>query len=227
MSDAVKISPSILSADFGDLSRAVYVVEEVGADSIHVDVMDGHFVSNLTIGPPVIRSLKRSCTVPLHAHLMVDNPDDSLDWYLDAGVDGVTVHVETTRHLNRALAHAKESGVKAGVSLNPSTPIAALRDVLADADHVLLMSVNPGFGGQSFLRSALRRLDELVALAREMGASPTIEIDGGITAANAPDVVREGARVLIAGNAVFAADDPGAALRELRAAAETGLTARD
>jgi ribulose-phosphate 3-epimerase len=217
------ISPSILSADFGALSEAIAIVEEAGAESIHVDVMDGHFVPNLTIGPPVIAALKRHCSVPLHAHLMIDNPDETLDWYLDAGADGITVHVEATGHLNRALAHAREHGVRAGVSLNPSTPVAELRDCLADADHVLLMSVNPGFGGQSFIPSAIRRLGELTALAAEMGAAPVIEIDGGITAANAADVVAAGARVLIAGNAVFGADDPAAALRQLRAAAESGL----
>jgi ribulose-phosphate 3-epimerase len=217
------ISPSILSADFGALSEAIALVEEAGAGSIHVDVMDGHFVPNLTIGPPVIAALKRHCSVPLHAHLMIDNPDETLDWYLDAGADGITVHVEATGHLNRALAHVREHGARAGVSLNPSTPVAALRDCLADADHVLLMSVNPGFGGQSFIPSAIRRLGELTALADEMGAAPAIEIDGGITAANAADVVAAGARVLIAGNAVFGADDPAAALRQLRAAAESGL----
>jgi ribulose-phosphate 3-epimerase len=223
VAERILIAPSILSADFARLGEAVELAESAGADFVHVDVMDGHFVPNLTIGPPIVRALKRAATIPLDVHLMVDDADSTVDWYLDAGADLVTVHVEAVNHLNRVVARIREAGARPGVSLNPATPIESLSDILADVDLVLVMSVNPGFGGQTFLPRAVERVSRLVALCEEVGASPLIEVDGGIDVETAPLVVQAGARALVAGNAVFGQADPAAALRAIRAAAEGAL----
>ncbi len=217
------MAPSILSADFTRLGEAVAAVESAGADFIHIDVMDGHFVPNVTIGPPIIKALKRVTGVPLDVHLMIDNADETLDWYLDAGADAVTVHVEACIHLHRVIAQIREAGASPGVTLNPGTPIASLREVLGDVDMVLVMSVNPGFGGQSFIERSVARVAELSALCATEGVAPLIQVDGGITADTAPRIAAAGARCLVAGNAVFCTDDPGAAMNHVREAAYAAL----
>jgi ribulose-phosphate 3-epimerase len=219
----VLIAPSILSADFADLSAAVAAVERAGADVVHVDVMDGHYVPNLTVGPPVIRALKRIARVPLDVHLMIDNPDDTVGWYLDAGADIVVVHVESCRHVHRVISSIKEAGRGAGVSLNPGTPLASVEPVLADVDQVLVMSVDPGFGGQAFIPSSLDRIRELAQMIEAAGSAARIAVDGGIDDGTARAVVEAGATVLVAGNAIFGADDPGTALAKLRAAATAAV----
>ncbi|HEY3318213.1 MAG TPA: ribulose-phosphate 3-epimerase [Coriobacteriia bacterium] len=223
MSDRVLMAPSILSADFTRLAEAVSLVESAGADYIHVDVMDGHFVPNLTIGPPVVASLKRVTGVPLDVHLMIDDADETVGWYLDAGADVVTVHVEAVKHLHRVVQAIHGAGAKAGAVLNPATPIELLTDILPDLDVVLLMSVNPGFGGQRFIESVVDKTRRLAELCARTGASPLIEIDGGINEQTAALVTAAGARMLVAGNAVFGAADPAAALRAIREAGERGI----
>jgi len=223
MDDRVLIAPSILSADFGALRDAISVVESAGVDLIHVDVMDGHFVPNLTIGPPVIRALKGYSKTPLDVHLMIDNADSTVGWYLEAGADLVTVHVEACTHLGRVVDSIHEAGAQAGVSLNPSTPLSALAEILPSVDLVLLMSVNPGFGGQSFIASVMGKIERLWDMCHELSVSPVIQVDGGVCVKNAADIVRAGARALVAGNAVFGADDPKAAVRELRESSMAGL----
>jgi ribulose-phosphate 3-epimerase len=223
MTDGVMIAPSILSADFGALREAVSVVEEAGADLIHVDVMDGSFVPNLTVGPPVVSALKRCTSLPLDVHLMIANADESVGWYLDAGADMLTVHVEACTHLHRVVHAIREGGAKPGVTLNPGTPIGSLEAILPDVDYVLLMSVDPGFSGQSFIEASLGRLRELRELSAALRLAPLIEIDGGINLDTAQAAVESGARCLVAGNAVFGAPDPGAALRALREEAVRGL----
>lgn len=213
------IAPSILSADFTRLAEAVALVEEAGADLIHVDVMDGHFVPNLTVGPPVVKALKRVARVPLDVHLMVDDPDATAAWYVDAGADYVTVHVEAAVHLHRVVESIREGGARPGVTLNPATPAAHLREILPFVDMVLVMSVNPGFGGQSFIESSVAKVAEVVRMCRELGVSPRIEVDGGIDTTTAPRVVAAGADTLVAGNAIFCQDDPAAALEALRMSA--------
>lgn len=224
MSDRILMAPSILSADFSRLGEAIATVEAAGADFIHVDVMDGHFVPNLTIGPPVVAALKKVAKAPLDVHLMIDNADSTVDWYLDAGADAVTVHVEACTHLNRTLRRIREAGAKAAVSLNPATPIASVRDVLGECDMVLVMSVNPGFGGQSFIERSISRVAELSALCRDEGVDPLIQVDGGITVQTVGTVAAAGGRCFVAGNAVYGAPDPGAAMNAIRdaAAAATG-----
>jgi ribulose-phosphate 3-epimerase len=199
------------------------MVEEAGADMIHVDVMDGHFVSNLTIGPPVVKALKRCATVPLDVHLMIDNPDATVDWYLDAGADWLTVHVEACDDVDATLARIADAGAKTGVSIKPGTPVDDIVGHLSDLDLVLVMSVEPGFGGQSFIQGSLPKIEALTAESAARGAAPLISVDGGINEATAAAAAGAGARMLVAGSAVFGADDPAQAIESIRAGARSGL----
>ena len=222
MFEPVKIAPSILSADFMNLGRDVALIEEAGAGYVHVDVMDGHFVPNLTMGVPVVKQLKKTTPLPLDVHLMISNPLEQLPWFLDAGADSVTVHAEVldADGLARAVACIHAAGAKAAVSLKPRTPVGALAPVIADVDMVLVMSVEPGFSGQSYIEGSEDKVARVVAMAASVGASPLVQVDGGIGAATAPLLAAAGADVLVCGNAVFAADDPARALAEVAAAAD-------
>jgi ribulose-phosphate 3-epimerase len=220
----VLLAPSILSADFAALGDAVAAVERGGADLIHVDVMDGHFVPNITIGPPVVASLKRVAKVPLDVHLMISDPDRYLEAFARAGASYMSVHVEVLPHLHRTVHAIKALGVKAGVVLNPSTPAAVLHDIAGDVDFVLVMSVNPGFGGQTFIPRSESKVREVRALLDRAGNPAPIEIDGGVDLGNVARVVSAGARMIVAGAAVFNSPDPERAARELRAAATAALT---
>jgi ribulose-phosphate 3-epimerase len=199
------------------------MVEDAGADMIHVDVMDGHFVPNLTIGPPVVKALKRIATRPLDVHLMVADPDRTAGWYVDAGADVVTIHIEAATHIHRTLDAIRASGASPGVTLNPGTPASRLSEALPYVDLVLVMSVNPGFGGQSFIERSVGKVAEIARMCRELGVSPRIEVDGGIDVTTAPLVVAAGADTLVAGNAIFCQDDPATALAELRRSAMTRM----
>ena len=221
---SVLLAPSILSADFAALGDAVAAVERGGADLIHVDVMDGHFVPNITIGPPVVASLKRVAKVPLDVHLMITEPDRYIEAFAKAGASYLSVHAEVLPHLHRTVHAIKALGVKAGVVLNPSTPVAALHDIAADVDFVLVMSVNPGFGGQTFIPRSESKLREVRALLDRAGNPAPIEIDGGVDLGNIGRVVSAGARMIVAGAAVFNSPDPERATRDLRAAAVAALT---
>lgn len=212
----IQIAPSILSADFANLERDVRMVSEAGADWIHVDVMDGHFVPNLTIGPAHVKMLKRVTDVPLDVHLMIDNPEVQVPWYIEAGADSVTVHVETCDDAATMLRVIGDAGVKAGISLNPETDASALEGLLGLVDMVLVMSVHPGFGGQSFIESSPAKIAAIVEMCKAEGAAPLIEVDGGIGVGTAPLVSAVGADVLVAGSAIFCADDPAVALRGIR-----------
>jgi ribulose-phosphate 3-epimerase len=216
----VRVAPSILSADFARLADAVARVEAAGADFIHVDVMDGHFVPNITIGVPVVAALSRVTKVPLDVHLMISDPDRYLDAFAGAGAAMLTVHAEVLPHLHRTLTHIRHLGAKAGVALNPSTPVGVLSDVVAEIDHVLIMSVNPGFGGQKFIPHTFTKI---TAARQLLGAGPqaaAIEVDGGVDPTNARALVEAGASILVAGASIFGQPDPMAALHALRRAAE-------
>lgn len=212
----IQIAPSILSADFANLERDVRMVSEAGADWIHVDVMDGHFVPNLTIGPTHVKMLKRVTDVPLDVHLMIDNPEVQVPWYIEAGADSVTVHVETCDNAVSMLRSIRDAGAKAGISLNPETDPTQLAGLLDLVDMVLVMSVHPGFGGQSFIESSPAKIAAIVEMCKAEGAAPLIEVDGGIGVGTAPLVSAVGADVLVAGSAIFCADDPAVALRGIR-----------
>jgi ribulose-phosphate 3-epimerase len=219
----MKIAPSILSADFAALGEAIGRVEGAGADLLHIDVMDGHFVPNLTIGPPVIESIRKRTRLPLDVHLMIEEPERWVETYVKAGADYLTVHAEACTHLERALTLIREAGAKSGAALNPSTPPEVLQYVLDDLDLVLVMSVNPGFGGQSFIPTAyekIRRLRSLLA-----GRDVLVSVDGGVKADNAAALAQAGASVLVAGSAIFGAADPGAAVGALRSASEVAKRA--
>jgi ribulose-phosphate 3-epimerase len=220
---SVLIAPSILSANFAALGDAIAAVQRGGADLIHVDVMDGHFVPNITIGPPVVKSIKRAAKVPLDVHLMIQEPDRFLEAFADAGAGMISVHVEVLPHLHRTVHAIKGLGVKAGVVINPSTPVHALIDIAADVDFVLVMSVNPGFGGQTFIARSESKLREVRALLDAAGNRGPVEIDGGVDRTNIARVVAAGARIIVAGNAIFGTPDAEQATRELKAAALAAL----
>ena len=210
------IAPSLLSADFGKLAEEVSAVEEAGADLLHLDVMDGRFVPNITIGPPVVAAVKRNAKLPLDVHLMIVEPEKYLEAFADAGADVITIHAEATPHLQRAMARVRELGKKAGVSLNPSTSLSTIEWVLTDIDMVLLMTVNPGFGGQTFLPSMIGKIELLRAQLSRAGLPVDIEVDGGIKADNVADVVKAGANVIVSGSGIFGTKDYGRTISEMR-----------
>jgi len=211
----VILAPSILSADFGRLAEQIAGAERGGAGVVHVDVMDGHFVPNITVGPVVVKSLRRSTRLPLDVHLMIEEADRHIDAFVDAGASWISVHVEAMPHLQRGVARLRERGVRAGVALNPATPLSSLDEILPELDYVLVMSVNPGFGGQAFLPSSLDKLRRLRQQVRERRLATQIEVDGGVDAGNAPALVEAGADILVAGSAVFGQGDPESAARRL------------
>jgi len=217
----VRLAPSILSADFANLGEGIDAVTRGGADQIHVDVMDGHFVPNISIGVPVVKSLRKATKLPLDCHLMISDPDRYLEAFVDAGADMLSVHVEVLPHLHRTVAQIKKLGAKAGVVLNPSTPVVMLEDIAADVDFVLVMSVNPGFGGQSFIAHSVRKIQAVRALLDRAGNAAPIEVDGGIDLTTVDSVVTAGARWLVAGNAIFGSGDAESAARALKARAQS------
>ena len=215
----IKLAPSILSADFARLGEQIDEVARAGADYIHIDVMDGHFVPNITIGAPVVASIRPITNLPLDVHLMIEHPERFISEFVQAGADIITVHVETCSHLRKTIRLIKELGVKAGVSLNPATPIGTIEEFIPHVDLVLIMSVNPGFGGQSFIPKTLPKIAEMRKILNDRGLSAELEVDGGINADNAPSIVKAGADVLVAGNSIFRAKEGiGRALRRLRKA---------
>ena len=216
---SVRIAPSILSPDFAHLGREIAAAEAGGADLIHVDVMDGHFVPNITIGPPVVRALKRVARRPLDVHLMIEDPDRYLEAFVEAGASMLSVHVEVLPHLHRTIQAIKRLGVQAGAVLNPSTPVHAIEEVAGDLDFVLVMSVNPGFGGQRFIPGSVDKIRRVRALLDRAASRAPIEVDGGVDLETVRSVVSAGAGILVAGNAVFGTGNPEAAVRALREAA--------
>lgn len=221
MQSQIRIAPSVLSADFARLGEGL--AEISSADYVHYDVMDGHFVPNISFGLDILKATKRSTELPVDVHLMISNPDQMVPAFLDAGADNVTFHIEATDHANRLIQLIHAKGRMASVAVNPATPVCLLEDVIEDVDMVLVMTVNPGFGGQKFIPASAAKLRRLRRLCAEHGVSPLVEVDGGINAQTAPIVAKAGANVLVAGSAVFGQADRSAAIAQIRAAAESGL----
>jgi len=213
------LAPSILSADFGRLAEEIAAVERGGAGLVHVDVMDGHFVPNITIGPPVVKSIRKATRLPLDVHLMIEDADRYVDAFADAGASWVSLHVEAVPHLERTVSHLRERGVLPGVALNPATPLSAIEEILPELHHVLVMSVNPGFSGQRFIPSSLDKVRRLRAQVQARGLSTLIEVDGGVDASNIRELGQAGAEAVVAGNAVYGGGDPEGATRRLIEAA--------
>jgi len=220
----IEIAPSILAADFANLSRDIKQVEKAGADVIHLDIMDGHFVPNITIGPPVVSSIRKITSLPLDAHLMIEEPSRYLDVLIQAGVNWISVHLEADAHLERTVSYLRERGIRAGVALNPATPIAGLEEILPEVDFILLMTVNPGFGGQQFISSTLKKIRKLKELISCNGYKARIEVDGGIGAGNLHEILIAGAEIIVMGSAIFGANRNVAdAMAEFRAITERHL----
>lgn len=203
----VKIAPSILSADFSKLGEEVEKVSKAGADFIHIDVMDGHFVPNITFGMPVMKSIRKYTDKVFDVHLMIENPGNYIDGFIEAGADIITVHYEADRHIDRTMQYIKSKGVKAGIVLNPGTPVAMIKDMIPYIDMVLIMSVNPGFGGQKFIPYSIDKIKEVKALANELNKDLLIQVDGGVDRNNSKELIEAGANVLVAGSAVFNGGD--------------------
>jgi len=216
MTPTIRLAPSILSANFATLGADIDAVTRGGADQIHVDVMDGHFVPNITIGVPVVKSLRKATTLPLDVHLMITDPDLYLEPFIDAGADMLSVHVEVLPHLHRTVTQIKKLGAKAGVVINPSTPVQSLEDIAALVDYVLVMSVNPGFGGQVFIPHSIEKIQRVRAMLDRAGNAAPIEVDGGVDLTTVEQVVRAGAEWLVAGNAIFGGGQPEQAARALK-----------
>lgn len=212
----IKLAPSILSADFANLERDIKLVENAGAELLHIDVMDGHFVPNITIGAPVVKSLRKISNMVFDVHLMISRPEDYIAAFAAAGADIITVHAEAATHLHRLIQMIKNEGVKAGVALNPATSLSVLDYVLEDLDMVLIMSVNPGFGGQKFIPSALDKVRLIRELAIDMNLNIDIEVDGGIGLDNIKEVVRNGANILVAGSAIYNSSDPAGTIKQMK-----------
>jgi ribulose-phosphate 3-epimerase len=212
----VKIAPSILSADFSKLGEEIAAVEKAGADYIHIDVMDGHFVPNITIGPLIVEAIRPITKLPLDVHLMIENPDHYIESFAHAGADYITVHVEACRHLHRTIQNIKSYGIKAGVVLNPATPVESIQHIIGDIDMVLLMSVNPGFGGQKFIPEVLPKIRKVKEMADQKGLNVEIEIDGGVNPETARQCTEAGANVLVAGSAIYNQEDYAKAISLIR-----------
>ncbi|HHV18299.1 MAG TPA: ribulose-phosphate 3-epimerase [Thermoanaerobacterales bacterium] len=211
-----KVAPSILSADFSRLAEEVKRVEAGGADLLHIDVMDGHFVPNITFGPPVISSLKGKTDLPFDVHLMIENPERYVDDFIEAGSDIITVHVESTVHLHRLINYIKNQGIKPGVALNPSTPLTGLQYILDDVYMVLIMSVNPGFGGQTFIPGMIEKIKKLKDIVQQTNSKVLIQVDGGINEDNSPEIIKAGADILVAGSAIYKSSNPGNVIKKLK-----------
>jgi ribulose-phosphate 3-epimerase len=215
----VEIAPSILSADFARLAEHIAMVEEGGADILHVDVMDGHFVPNITLGPPVVKSIRKVTELPLDCHLMIENPDGYIEAFADAGASMISFHPEASIHMHRTVAAIRHAGASPGIVLNPATPIGVLDEIISYVDYVLVMSVNPGFGGQKFIAGSTDKVRRLRDMIRGRGLSARIEIDGGIGPENVGEVVAAGVEMIVAGSSIFAQPDPAGAVGQLRRAA--------